>query len=134
MTYLLDTNVCVLLLRQPNSQLWERLSHLPQNEVALCSVVEFELRHGAEKSQQPHRNHQLVTKLFTRFKSLPFDDQAASIAGSLKAQLARVGLMIGPYDLLIAGIALANKWVFVTHNVGEFSRVPGLKIEDWQST
>ena len=134
MRYLLDTNACVAMLRTPHGPVAQRLSGTPPDNVVLCSVVRVELLYGVEKSQQPRHNRQHVAKFISQFVSLPFDDQAADIVGTLKAQLARVGLMIGPYDLLIAGIALANKWVFVTHNVGEFSRVPGLKIEDWQST
>ena len=67
------------------------------------------------------------------YRSLPFDDAAAELAGLLRAQFADQGKPIGPYDLQIAAIALANNCTLVTHNVREFSRVPNLLIEDWES-
>jgi len=66
-------------------------------------------------------------------RSLPFDDEAARQYGIIRASLARLGTPIGPNDLMIASIALVHQAVVVTHNIGEFSRVAGLEIEDWES-
>ena len=71
--------------------------------------------------------------LFTDFVSFPFDGEAAKIFGDLRADLARKGTPIGPYDMQIAAIALANDCILVTHNTGEFSRIAGLKLEDWEA-
>jgi tRNA(fMet)-specific endonuclease VapC len=77
-------------------------------------------------------NLALIASLRQHFVSLPFDDRAAEEYGTVRAHLAALGTPIGPNDLMIASIALANKLTLVTHNTVEFSRVPGLKVEDWQ--
>jgi tRNA(fMet)-specific endonuclease VapC len=74
----------------------------------------------------------LIANLRQRFGSLPFDDRAAEEYGKLRAHLMALGSPIGPNDLMIASIALANQLTLVTHNTTEFSRVPGLVLEDWQ--
>jgi tRNA(fMet)-specific endonuclease VapC len=97
-------------------------------------VVLGELLFGAERSAPAHRakNLALVAGLRQVYISLPFDDVAAEEYGVLRAHLARLGTPIGPNDLLIAAIALANRLTLVTHNTSEFSRVPALALEDWQ--
>lgn len=77
-------------------------------------------------------NRALVSGLLAQFASVPFDDAAAEEYGKLRAYLSSAGQLIGPNDLLIAAIALANGLTLVTHNTAEFSRVPGLTIDDWQ--
>ncbi len=101
-------------------------------DVALCSVVKAELLYGAARSQQPERNQAQLQRFFAGFPSLSFDDQAAAAYGTLRAALEASGTLIGPNDLMIAAIALASGLVLVTHTTAEFSRVPALKIEDWQ--
>lgn len=100
----------------------------------LCSVVLAELYYGAMHSGPLHQmaNFALLAKLRQQFVSLPFDDRAAEGYGKVRAYLATVGTPIGPNDLMIAAIALAHGMTLVTHNTVEFSRVPGLKLEDWQ--
>lgn len=101
----------------------------------ICSVVVGELVYGAERAGLAHRanNRMRVEQLRQQFVSVPFDDTAAEEYGRLRAHLADLGTPIGPNDLLIAAIALANDLILVTHNTSEFCRVPGLFIEDWQS-
>jgi len=89
--------------------------------------------YGAHKSPCREANLRLLAALFDRFASLPFDDPAAEQYGWIRAELATRGTPIGPNDLMIAAIALANELTLVTHNVGEFSRVTGLQVEDWQT-
>lgn len=100
----------------------------------LCSVVLGELLYGAEHGGPAHQaaNHALVAKLRQDFPSLPFDDLAAEQYGRIRAHLAALGTMIGGNDLMIAAIAQASGLILVTHNTDEFSRVPGLTLEDWQ--
>ena len=95
-------------------------------------MVKAELLYGAARSQQPERNQAQLQRFFSGFPSLSFDDQAAAAYGTLRAALEASGTPIGPNDLMIAAIALASGLVLVTHNTAEFSRVPGLQIEDWQ--
>lgn len=135
MKFLLDTNAWIAYIRQSHLSLWTRLKSEPPKDLALCSVVLGELCYGAERSGTIQRgaNFKLVDDLRARFVSLPFDDSAAEHYGRIRAHLASLGTPIGHNDLMIAAIALANNLTVVTHNTAEFSRVPGLKLEDWQT-
>lgn len=135
MSYLLDTNAWVDHLRRgPNSLVTAKLIALSPGSAYLCSVALAELLYGAHHSHPAltsmHLN--LIAVLQQRFDSLPFDDAAAEAYGKIRAHLRRLGTPIGPNDLMIAAIALANGFTVVTHNTAEFSRVPGLSLEDWQ--
>ncbi|VXD18980.1 tRNA(fMet)-specific endonuclease VapC [Planktothrix serta PCC 8927] len=132
MIYLLDTNVCIIYLNRRNSGVQQHLERLSPSDVAVCSVVKAELFYGAMRSSNPTRTLALQEAFLIQFVSLPFDDAAASIFGRIRAELAALGTPIGPYDLQIAAIALANNLVLVTHNISEFGRVQGLRIEDWE--
>lgn len=131
MTYLLDTNFCIELLNRSDSQAARKLASVSPQDVRLCSVVKAELFHGAYKSGRD-ANLNLVRSFTALFESLPFDDRAADIYGYLRTDLEKQGKLIGPHDLLIASIALANGATLITHNSTEFSRISGLMIEDWQ--
>ncbi len=133
MTHLLDANSCINHLRNgPASKVTAKLSAAPPGSIAVCSVVVAELIYGAYRSAQPARNLLEVRTFCGQFPSLPFDNQAAAEYGRIRAHLASLGTAIGPNDLLIAAIALVHDLTLVTHNVREFGRVPGLRIEDWQ--
>jgi len=132
-TYLLDTNVCIRYMNGRAPGVLRRLQALQPVEVVVCSVVKAELFYGAQRSHDPARSLAVQQQFLQPYHSLPFDDAAAEVAGSLHAQLAQSGTPIGPYDLQIAAIALANDCTVVTHNVREFGRVPDLVIEDWES-
>ncbi len=133
MTYLLDANACIKLLNERDTSIARRLASFVPQEVVVCSVVKAELYHGAYKSNRRDANLNLLARFFQRFDSLPFDDSAAQEYGRLRALLQKQGNLIGPNDLLIASIALANNVTLVTHNTDEFKRVPGLQLEDWQA-
>jgi tRNA(fMet)-specific endonuclease VapC len=132
MTYLLDTNACIELLNERDTPIAQKLSVTNFQEIVVCSVVKAELYHGAYKSNRSEANLNLLARFFQRFASLPFDDSAAEQYGRLRALLQKQGNLIGPNDLLIASIAIANNVTLVTHNTGEFSRIPGLQMKDWQ--
>jgi tRNA(fMet)-specific endonuclease VapC len=130
--YLLDTNACVEYLRQRNAALIARIAATPPSDIRLCSVVKAELYHGAHRSQQAQSNLVKVENFVRPFVSIPFDDDAAREYGRLRADLERRGLVIGPYDLQVAAIALVHGLTLVTHNTKEFRNVSGLSLEDWQ--
>lgn len=132
MKYLLDTNVCIVYLNQPNSLVRKYLETFSPSDIAVCSVVKAELFYGAMRSKNPERTYRLQEAFLNRFVSLPFDDDAAKIFGDVRARLSNLGTPIGPYDVQIASIALANDLILVTHNTREFSRVEGLQLEDWE--
>jgi tRNA(fMet)-specific endonuclease VapC len=133
-TWLLDTNTCIGWLRLSHPKVVQRIKQESPSSLTICSVVLAELIYGVERSSSSYQenNRTKVELLRQQFVSLPFDDAAAEICGTVRAHLATAGTPIGPNDLMIASIALANKLVLVTHNTTEFARVPGLLIEDWQ--
>lgn len=133
MLYLPDTNVWINHLNPVPSIVKTRLSAHPPSQIAFCDVVKAELYYGASKSARRDANMSILEILFTDFVSFPFDGEAAKIFGDIRADLARKGTPIGPYDMQIAAIALANDCILVTHNTGEFSRIAGLKLEDWET-
>ena len=131
MRYLLDTNAWIHYIRDPRSAIRTKLQLRSPPEVVVCSVVKAELWHGAEKYANRTKRLSILQTLFKSFASLPFDDAAASVYGPLKHFLETKGKVIGPNDLAIAAICLANNLTLVSDNVGEFSRVPGLALENW---
>jgi len=130
--YLLDTNACIVYIRNSQSGVRRRLELLPKSEIAVCSIVKAEMFYGSMKSQSPEKSLAVQQKFFKQFQSLPFDDKAALIFGEIRADLSAKGTPIGAYDLQIAAIALANNLTLVTHNTKEFNRIGNLKIEDWE--
>ena len=99
--------------------------------MAISAVTLGELVYGAEKSAQPERNLADIEGLVARLEVLPFDSSAATHFGQLRAELAKVGRPIGPYDQMIAGHARSLGLILVTNNTSEFERVPGLRIDNW---
>ncbi len=132
MTFLPDTNACITLLRQHNSRLIARWQSVKASDVVLCSVVVYELRHGAERSAKPAAEQAKLDSFLGPFVSLPFDDVCARKCAEIRRELERAGSPIGPHDLQIAAIALHHGLTLVTHNTREFSRVVGLKLDDWE--
>lgn len=146
MRYLLDSNACINLLKSPNSPGGQRgqavrarldrcvpKSDASDGDVAVCSVVWMELVYGALRSSRSEENLSRSMLLLNSFISLPFDNAAAESAARIRVQLATTGTPIGPSDVLIAAIALANNLTLVTHNTTEFGRVEGLRVEDWET-
>lgn len=132
MRYLLDTNVCVRFLNGRSAAVRDRLLATATEDIAVCSVVKAELFYGAMRSANPSRTLERQQAFLSRFVSLPFGDESAILFGRVRAQLAGAGTPIGPYDLQIASIALANNLTLITHNTREFQRVEGLLLEDWE--
>jgi tRNA(fMet)-specific endonuclease VapC len=134
MNYLLDTNAVVGLLRNkpPAVREWFRAAELAGDYLAVSSVVLFELWYGVEKSTHVAENtERLRIFLSGDMDVLAFDEEDARSAGRVRTTLEKVGTMISPYDLLIAGQALARGLTVVTANASEFARVQGLGWVDW---
>ncbi len=131
--YLLDTNVCVGVLKS-NAAVVSRFKHYAATELCLCSVVKAELYYGARAGAAVAKNLANVERFCRPFASLSFDDACAKAYGTLRADLRRRGQLIGPNDLMIAAIALTHELTLVTHNTREFERVPGLGLEDWETS
>jgi tRNA(fMet)-specific endonuclease VapC len=126
---LLDTNVCIAFLNGRDRGVRDKLLALDPEAVQLCSVVRAELLFGARNGTRVDHNLKRLQEFFAAFASLPFDDAAAEHYGIVRAQLGRAP--IGPNDLMIAAIALANDQTLITRNQAEFHRVPGLRVVSW---
>jgi tRNA(fMet)-specific endonuclease VapC len=130
MRYLLDANAVIALLNDTTSKTAQRARREKVGDVAVSAIVAHELFYGAFKSRRAIQNLALIDAL--QFEILEFDKEDARQAGEIRALLASKGTPIGPYDVLIAGQALARDMILVTRNTQEFGRVIGLQIEDWQ--
>jgi tRNA(fMet)-specific endonuclease VapC len=129
--YLLDANAVIAVLNAADSKVGQRLRRKKPDEIAISAIVAHELFYGAFKSRRSEHNVALIDAL--QFAVLEFDREDARRAGEVRAHLASKGTPIGPYDALIAGQAIARSMILVTHNTGEFRRVPKLKMEDWEA-
>ncbi len=131
MDYLLDTNICIYLIKQKPPAVIERFRAVSPGAIGISALSMAELAYGAAKSQQPVRNAQALELFLLPLIIVEFDAQAAAIAGEIRAELELRGTPIGAYDVLIAAHALALNLTLVTNNQREFARVPGLTIENW---
>lgn len=130
MTHLLDTDTSIGVLRQRPGMV-QRLSQLAPTDCAVSMVTVYELFCGVEKAHDPAKERQKVAQFVSTIIELPLDRAAVEKAAQIRADLERQGQPIGPYDLLIAGQAIASGLTLVSNIVQEFRRVPGLKLEAW---
>lgn len=132
MRYLLDTNVCIRAMQSHPRVIANMMRHAPDDcGVSMISV--FELFAGVERCRHPEREKEKVLGFLEPLHLLPFDWDSARHAASIRWTLEKGGNRIGPYDLQIAAQALALDVTLVSHNQREFSRVPRLRIENWES-
>jgi tRNA(fMet)-specific endonuclease VapC len=131
MRYLLDTNICIYLIRKhPQTVLEHFRQHSPQ-DVAISTITLFELEYGAQKSQQIQRTQDALARFLLPLTILDTDRHTAVDAAIIRADLEKKGTPIGPYDLLIAGLARSRGMTMVTNNTKEFARIEGLLLENW---
>jgi len=128
--YLLDTNLCIHVMRHPESPVKERFTR-HGGELAISTITWHELVRGAELSRRPEYQRQLATDLASRLEVLDFGRPAADHSGHIHAALTKAGQLIGSYDMLIAGHARSLGLTVVTSNLREFKRVDGLLCESW---
>jgi tRNA(fMet)-specific endonuclease VapC len=131
MTHLLDTCICIFLIRRKLPCVRSRFELHVLGSIGISSVTESELRHGAEKSSDPMGNHRQLDHLLLVLPVLSYDTRCVAYYGKIRARLERVGTPIGSMDLMIAAHAQSLGLTLVTNNTREFSRVPGLTLEDW---
>ena len=129
--YLLDTNIVIYLMKGSFPALNETAMTVHPSQMAVSAVSLLELEYGASKSRWGEKSRQTLRIFLSAFQILPFTEADAVVAGRIRAELAQQGIPIGAYDLQIAAQALARGMTVVTHNTGEFQRVPGLQLEDW---
>ena len=133
MTYMLDTNICIYLIKKKPDNLLARLKTLVNERLSISAITLAELEHGAALSAYPEKNADALTQFLSIIEILPFDASAAYQYGLLRASLQRKDMLIGQMDMLIAAHAKSTGYTLVTNNIREFSRVDGLIIEDWAS-
>ncbi|MDP3722383.1 MAG: type II toxin-antitoxin system VapC family toxin [Candidatus Omnitrophota bacterium] len=131
MTYLLDTNVCIYLIKKQPQRTFARFRSLRVGDVGISAITYAELAYGVAHSSDPSRNQMALSEFLAPLEILDFQAQIAPLYGTLRASLVLAGKMIGPLDLLIAAHALSLGVILVTNNVKEFSRIADLKIENW---
>jgi tRNA(fMet)-specific endonuclease VapC len=129
--YLLDTNICIYIIKQHPKQVIEHLRTLLVGDVAISAITLAELEYGAAKSSRPEQNREALIAFTAPLEVLPFDDNASLHYGEIRADLERSGMVIGAMDMLIAAHARSRSLKLVTNNSREFQRIHGLDIENW---
>jgi tRNA(fMet)-specific endonuclease VapC len=129
--HMLDTNICIYIIRKKPQRVLRRLQRYPVSNIGVSSITLSELESGVAKSIKPQQNKLALTEFLAPIGILPYDDMAARQYGELRAHLEKNGTPIGSLDMLIAAHALSLKCTLVTNNEVEFQRVPGLSIDNW---
>ncbi|MBW4516261.1 MAG: type II toxin-antitoxin system VapC family toxin [Timaviella obliquedivisa GSE-PSE-MK23-08B] len=131
MQFLLDTNICIYIIKRKPQQVLNRFQTLNISDIGVSSITVAELEYGAYKSQRIEQNRVALGQFLTPLEVLPFDEQSTQIYGNLRAALEHQGNIIGAMDLLIAAQAKSLGLTLVTNNTSEFSRIPDLNLQNW---
>lgn len=131
MTYMLDTNICIYIMKNKPEKVLRRFKEELNNGIGISSITLAELEYGMKHSSNPAQNERALLRFLVPLSVLPFGAGAASEYGAIRTFLQNNGTPIGPLDMLIAAHAKSEGLVMVTNNVREFERVPGLEIENW---
>ena len=134
MRWMLDTDTCIALIKQHPEIALKKLRGKSTGQVGISSITLGELAYGASKSSRSQESHAALSEFLLPLETAEFDERAAMQYGEVRASLTRKGTPIGPLDTLIAAHALSIEAILVTHNTREFSRVEGLRLEDWLKT
>jgi tRNA(fMet)-specific endonuclease VapC len=128
--YMLDTNICIYVIKNYPPKLRERFNLLAE-QLCMSGITLAELRYGAEKSSRRLENLQAIEQFSGRLEVLPFPAKAAAHFGQIRADVERLGKPVGPLDMLIGAHARAEGLIVVTNNAREFQRLPGVRVENW---
>jgi tRNA(fMet)-specific endonuclease VapC len=131
MRYLLDTNICIYLIKQKPQKVLDKFQTLSISDVGISSITVAELEYGVAKSQQQEKNRIALMQFLLPLEIVEFNQTSATIYGSIRSDLESKGLIIGAMDMLIASHSLSLGVTLVTNNVREFSRIPTLLLENW---
>ena len=131
MRFLLDTNICIYIIKQKPPKVFEKFQMLNPLDVGVSSITVAELEYGAYKSQRQEQNRAALSQFLIPLEILPFDERATQTYGQIRAELERRGTVIGSMDMLIASQAISLGLTLVTNNVRELSQIPGLTLENW---
>ena len=131
MRYMLDTNICINVIKHKPESVFRKLKKIKPEDVCISSITYAELAYGVEKSAQPERNRLALSMMLSSIEIVAFDDSAAADYGEIRASLEKGGTPIGSLDMLIAAHARSAGCTLVTNNTKEFCRVEGLKLANW---
>ena len=131
MRFMLDTNICIYLIKRKPPQVLSRLKEFNIGEVTVSSIAVSELEYGVAKSSKPDQNRDALDAFLAPLEILSFDGEAAYHYGQIRAFLEKEGKLIGAMDMLIGAHAVSASMTLVTNNMKEFSRIPGLRSENW---
>lgn len=131
MKYLLDTNICIYLIKKKPEKLIRKIKKFKIEELCISAITVSELEYGIQKSKYPERNKIALIEFLIPFQILEYDLSAAEEYGRIRKELEQRGKIIGPMDLLIAAHAKSKGLIIVTNNEKEFGRVDGLSVENW---
>lgn len=131
MKYLLDTNICIYLIKKQDKHVLNKFKKLVLGDVGISSVTLSELLHGVYKSEHIQKNHAALDEFILPLEVMSYDEEAALHYGMLRAHLEKRGTPIGPLDMMIAAHAKSLNVILVTNNKREFMRVPELQVENW---
>ena len=129
--YLLDTNICIYIIKRKPVEIFERFSKIPLGKIGISSITLAELFYGVYKSSNIEKNLQALHEFLIPLDIIDFDSRVAIIYGQVRSELERIGQVIGSLDLLIAAHGLSSGLTIVTNNEKEFQRVRGQKVENW---
>ena len=131
MKYLLDTNICIYIIKKQPPHVLERIQSVPFENICISTITLAELEHGVAKSAHQERNRLALIEFLIPFRILDYDQAAARHYGHIRSDLETRGTVIGPLDLLIAAHAQSQGLTLVTNNTREFSRIKDLEMENW---
>jgi len=131
MKYMLDTNICIYLIKQKPEKVLRRFKNHSIGDIGISSITLAELRFGVEKSQQIQNNRQALEEFILPLEIADFDEKAAVIYGAVRAALEKAGTPVGSMDMLIGAHALSLDLTLVTNNVREFKQIKNLNVVDW---
>lgn len=131
MRYMLDTNICIYIIRQNPDQVFEHFRTLSPTDLGISAITFSELQYGVSKSRKRAQNQAALLEFLAPLIIADYPAEAASVFGDIKATLESKGQIIGPNDLLIAAHALSIGAKLVTNNTKEFGRIADLEVENW---
>lgn len=131
MEFLLDTNICIYIIKRKPVQVFKRFRELKPGDVAISSITFAELQYGVQKSSMPEKNQQAIEQFLLPLEIVDFNAKASVEYGVIRSDLEKRGIPIGSLDFLIAAHAKSLGLTLVTNNLREFSRIKGLKLVNW---
>lgn len=131
MEYLLDTNICIYIIKKKPENVFRKFRDIPFGSVGISSITLAELQYGVMKSSNPAKNQEALERFITPLQIFEFGFNQTKVYGKIRAELERRGTPIGPLDILIASHAVSLNLTLVTNNMREFKRIPDLQLENW---